>query len=289
MKPVIFSLLLSALLLATCGPSPVQPYLVTIIPFDPTYTPLPTLIPPFPNSTETPIPIIAGTPPATPVPFAIEQPVAPELAGSYTRKGTAPDGGVYTGILSISLNSGNSNNSARQVEYRLAWDTGETGAGILIKDAIGNRFLAASFGGSACSAVFYYAFPYLQENTATFTLYGTRIEPDPFELGSEIASPIVPRPYLVGDYNLTGTNADGNGYRGTLSITQSSPSMWQLAWNVGVTTPGIGISVNKSLFAAAFGGEGCGLAVYKVNPDGSLHSTWAVWGADQVGEETATK
>jgi hypothetical protein len=47
--------------------------------------------------------------------------------------------------------------------------------------------------------------------------------------------------------------------------------------------------LNKSLFAAAFGGEGCGLAVDKVNPDGSLHSTWAVWGDDQAMEGTAIK
>ncbi|HEY5156522.1 MAG TPA: hypothetical protein VII93_00965 [Anaerolineales bacterium] len=287
MKPVILILLASILSLTSCEPPPVQPHPATIIPLNPTFTPIPTPTPPYPNSTE--IPIITVTPPATPVPFAIEEPVAPGLAGAYTLKGTAPDGRDYAGKLTITLNPGISNDSTMQAEYHLAWNTAATGAGILIKDAIGNRFLAAGFGGPACSAAFYYAFPYLEGNTSTFTLYGIRIEPGSFELGSEIVSPIVPRPYLVGDYYLIGTNANGNEYKGTLSITQHAASVWQLAWNVGLTAPGIGISLNKSLFAAAFGGEGCGVAVYKVNTDGSLHATWAVWGGDQVGEETATK
>jgi hypothetical protein len=126
-------------------------------------------------------------------------------------------------------------------------------------------------------------------DTSTFTLYGIRLEPGTFDIGSETASPVVPRPYLEGDYSLVGYNANGNEYKGTLSITKQGSTVWQLTWNVVLPIRGIGISLNKSLFAAAYGGEGCGVAVYKVNPDGSLHATWAVWGGDQVGEETATK
>lgn len=214
--------------------------------------------------------------------------MAPGLAGTYAINGTTPDGKVYSGKLTITLNADNSSSSPKRANYNLAWDTGTTGAGILIKDAQGTRFLATGFGGTACSVVFYSAFSYMDGDTSTFSLYGIRLEPVTFYLGSEIASPIVPRPYLVGDYNLIGTNAIGNGYKGTLSIAQQN-NVWQLAWNVGLTTSGIGISLNKSLFAAAFGGEGCGVAVYKVNPDGSLYATWAVWGDGQVGEETAIK
>jgi hypothetical protein len=228
-------------------------------------------------------------PPPTPAPFANVEPVAPELAGMYTIKGIAPDGKVYSGKLTISLHSDNSSNSMKQAEYNLAWDTGSTGAGILIKDALADRYLAAGFGSSACSAVFYSVYSFLEGTTSTFTLYGIRLEPGTYNLGSETASPILPRPYLEGDYNLIGYNANGNEYSGTLSIAQSGNTIWQLAWNPGLPTPGIGISLNKSLFAAAYGGEGCGVAVYKVNPDGSLHATWAVWGGAQVGEETATK
>ena len=287
MKPVVFLLLASSLLLAACGPSPVQLHPATIIPTNPTITPIPTLPPPYSNNAGTPNASAAY--PATPLPFAMEEPVAPQLAGTYTINDTPPDGTGYPGQLTITLNTGRSPGSTPQAGYNLAWNSGVTGAGILIKDAVGNRFLAARFGGSACSAVFYSAFPYQAGNTATFTLYGIRIEPGTSELGSEIASPFVPRSYLEGDFNLIGTNANGNEYLGTLSINQYSASVWHLAWNVGLTTPGIGISLNKSLFAAAFGGEGCGLSVGRINPDGSLHTIRVVWGDDQALEGTAIK
>ena len=229
------------------------------------------------------------TPPPTLAPLANEEPVAPELGGTYTINGAAPDGKVYSGKLTITLNSDNSGSSTKQAEYNLAWDTGSTGAGILIKDALANRFLAASFGGPVCSAVFYSVYSYMDGDTSTFTLYGIRLEPGTFDIGSETASPVVPRPYLEGDFNLVGYSANGSEYNGTLSIAQQGAALWQLALNVVPPTLGIGISLNKSLFAAAYGGEGCGVAVYKVNPDGSLHATWAVWGGNQVGEETAAK
>ena len=158
--------------------------------------------------------------------------MAPGLAGTYAINGTTPDGKVYSGKLTITLNADNSSSSPKRANYNLAWDTGTTGAGILIKDAQGTRFLATGFGGTACSVVFYSAFSYMDGDTSTFSLYGIRLEPVTFYLGSEIASPIVPRPYLVGDYNLIGTNAIGNGYKGTLSIAQQN-NVWQLAWNVG--------------------------------------------------------
>jgi hypothetical protein len=242
-----------------------------------------------PNSTEISVPADSVTPPPTPAPFANQEPVAPELVGTYITNGIAPDGKVYSGTLTITLNSNNEGNSTKQAEYNLAWDTGSTGAGILIKDALANHFLATSFGGPTCSAVVYSPFSYLAGDTSTFTLYGIRLEPGTFDIGSETASPVVPRPYLEGDYNLVGYNANGNEYKGTLSITKQGMAVWQLTWNVVLPTNGIGISLNKSLFAAAYGGDGCGVAVYKVNSDGSLHATWAVWGGNQVGEETATK
>ena len=66
-------------------------------------------------------------------------------------------------------------------------------------------------------------------------------------------------------------------------------NVWQLAWNVGQPYNGIGISLNKSLFAATFGGDGCGVSVFEIRNDGSLHATWTVWASNQIGEETATK
>jgi len=79
--------------------------------------------------------------------------------------------------LTITLNSENSGGSKKQPIYQLAWDDGTNGAGILIKDARATNFLAASFGGSSCGAVFYSIDP------ATITLTGTRLKLNKPEIG----------------------------------------------------------------------------------------------------------
>ena len=210
--------------------------------------------------------------------------MSPVLEGTYTIKGIAPDGKAYSSKLTITLNPDNPDSSTKQAVYYLAWDNGSTGAGILIQDARATSFLATSFGGPACGAIFY------SIDSGRLTLTGTWLKLDTSEIGSEIASSTVLRTTLEGDYNVAGYNANGSEYQGTLSITrQDMENVWQLTWNVGQPYDGIGISLNKSLFAAAFGGEGCGVSVFEVNNDGSLHSIWAVWAGNQIGEETATK
>jgi hypothetical protein len=210
--------------------------------------------------------------------------VSLDIEGTYSTNGVAPDEKFYSGKLTIALNSNNTNSSTKQAVYDLAWDNGSKGAGILIQDALATSFLATSFGGPACGAVFY------SIDSGTITLAGTWLKLGTMEIGTELASPTVSRSTLEGDYKVVGYNANGSEYKGILSITrQGMENVWQLTWNFGQPYNGIGISLNKSLFAAAYGGEGCGVSVYKVNPDGSLHATWAEWGVNQVGEETAVK
>jgi hypothetical protein len=210
-----------------------------------------------------------------------------KVEGVYTTNGIAPDGKTYSGKLAITLNSQNSGSSANQILYDLAWDNGTTGAGILIQDAQATNFLAASFGGPTCAAVFYSTEDSMNGNTETLTLKGISLKLGTLELGSETA--ISTQHYLEGDYSVVGNDAKGNQYKGTLSITKKNTSEWRLTWNMGQPYDGIGISLNKSLFAAAYGGQDCGVSVYKVNTDGSLQATLAVWGINQVGEETAIK
>ncbi len=268
-------ILLTGLVISGCGSSPAHPTVPTMMPVAPT---------PAPTARQVSVPTDMVTPPPTPTPFVTEASVSLAIGGTYNIKGIAPDGKAYSSKLTITLNSDNPDSSSKQPVYYLAWDNGSAGAGILIKDARLSSFLATSFGGPACGAVFY------SIDSGTITLTGTWLKLGSKEIGSEIASPIVLRSTLEGDYNVVGYNADGSEYKGTLSITrQDMENIWQLAWNVGQAYDGIGISLNKSLFAAALGGEGCGVSVYKVNNDGSLHSTWAVWAGNQVGEETATK
>ena len=249
-------------------------------------------LPPGPTPPATPAPTVTPSlepvNPPTPVPFANEQPASPGLTGVYTLNGTAPDGTVYSGKLTIRLKPDPATGT-RQAEYDLMWSRNKIGAGILVTDARGTSYLAGGFGGSACSAVFYSVYYFMVGDVSTFALYGIRLEPGDSFLGTEIASPVVPHPYLEGGYTLTGNNANGKSYKGSLTIAQQGPTIWDLAWNPGLSTPGIGISVDKSLFDAAYGGTGCGVVVYQVMPDGSLHGSWTVWGSDQVGEETASK
>jgi hypothetical protein len=267
--------LVTGLVISGCGPSPALAPTPTMGPLAPT---------PAPPVTQVSVPTEIVTPPPTPITFVTEASVSLAIEGIYNIKGIAPDGKPYSSKLTITLKSDNPNSSNKQPVYYLAWDNGSAGAGILIKDARETSFLATSFGGSGCGAIFY------SIDSSTLTLTGTWLKLGTMEIGSEIESPTVLRSTLEGDYNVVGYNAIGSEYKGTLSITrQGMENVWQLAWNVGQPHNGIGISLNKSLFAAAFGGESCGVSVFEVKNDGSLHATWTVWASNQIGEETATK
>jgi hypothetical protein len=242
---------------------------------------------PPPSMTSVSIPTEIATPPPASTPFVSKTSETQKVEGVYTVNGIAPDGKTYSGKLTITLNSQNSGGSANQTIYDLAWDNGTTGAGILIKDALGTNFLATSFGGTTCTAVFYSPLDSTNGDSENLNLKGISLKPGTLELGSEMA--LSKRHYLEGDYSVVGYDAKGSQYTGTLSITKKSNSVWQLTWNMGQPYDGIGISLNKSLFAAVYGGQGCGVFVYRINTDGSLKATMAIWGINQVGEETAIK
>jgi hypothetical protein len=203
------------------------------------------------------------------------------VEGTYEVQGVAPDGNGYSGSLTITINPPPAGSPTNPAVYDLSWNEGKKGAGILIQDALGTYFLATSFGGPDCAAVFY-------SIGSNLAMSGSRLSLGTKEIGTESAYPTGPRSTLDGDYDMVWINANGWETNGTLSILQQG-NIWQLSWNFGKPYTGIGISLNKSLFAAASGGKGCGVGVYKVNSDGSLHATWAVWGGTQVGEETAMK
>jgi hypothetical protein len=242
---------------------------------------------PTPRMTPVSIPTEIAIPPLASTPTGTKTSETQEVEGLYSINGIAPDGKTYSGKLTITLNSQSSGGSANQTIYDLAWDNGVKGAGILIKDAQGTNFLATTFGGSTCTAVFYSPLNSTNGDTETLNLKGISLKLGTLELGSEMA--LSKQHYLEGDYSVVGYDVKGSQNKGTLSITKKSNSVWQLTWNMGQPYDGIGISLNKSLFAAVYGGQGCGVSVYKVNPDGSLKATMAIWGINQAGEETAIK
>ena len=264
------------LILSACGSSLALSPTPTILPFSP--TPAMTLTQ---GSGSTGM----ATPAPSPASTVTMAPVSLDIEGTYTVQGVRPDGSSYSGGLTIRLNPPTAGSSTNQAVYDLAWNDGLKGAGILIQDALDTNFLATSSGGPACAAVFYSA---VYSAGSDIALSGTRLSLGTKEIGTESAYPTGPRSTLDGDYDAVWINANGGETNGTLSILQQG-NIWQLAWNFGQPYTGIGISLNKSLFAAASGGEGCGVFVYKVNSDGSLHATWAEWGGNQVGEETAVK
>ena len=204
-------------------------------------------------------------------------PVDLNVEGVYSIGGyNADDGSSYAGSLSIQVN--NLTPQVTDVVYDLAWDTGgmSYGTGILIKDV-----LAASFGGSSCGAVFYTA-------DAGMNLTGIWVTLQPKELGTENAAPYSVPSSFAGGYSVQGTNSNGSGYSGSLNIIQQG-QVWQLAWEIGSDAfDGIGIS-SGNVLAAAYGGAGCGVALYAIQPNGDLDGIWGVWGNDYLGTEYATR
>lgn len=218
----------------------------------------------------------APQPTAAIFPTASPEPVPPSntgLDGTYTTHGTDMNGNTYSGSLTVKVN-----NSAAQVSdivYDLSWDNGASGTGILINDV-----LAASYGGPSCGAVFYAA-------DADMILTGIWVTLDTKAMGSEIALPLAASSSFAGDYSVLGTNADGSGYDGALSIIERG-DVWQLVWNVGSDTyDGIGIT-SGNVLAAAYGGQGCGVVIYSVQSNGDLAGVWGMWGNNNLGTEYGT-
>ena len=222
------------------------------------------------SSTPTPFSPIPALSTDTPIPAADPG----SIEGSYIIGGLMPDSTAYDGTLTITAAANNS--QIPNTIYDLAWKNGEIGTGILI-----GNVLAASFGGPSCGAVFY-------DVDQAMNLTGVWITLDTKELGTEFATPLNPSTTLAGDYNVTGMNANGSDYGGSLSIL-SRDEVWQLVWVVGADTyDGVGID-QENVLAAAYGGDGCGVAAYVLQPNGDLDGVWGIWGTNYVGYEYGTK
>src|SRR5687767_11029434 len=79
---------------------------------------------------------------------------------------------------------------------------------------------------------------------------------------------------LTGTYDITGTNENGGGaYKGTLVVTNRG-DVYQFSWDTaGKKYDGVGVQTANSVasaFAEGNSGEGCGVVLYKMAPDGTL-------------------
>jgi len=96
---------------------------------------------------------------------------------------------------------------------------------------------------------------------------------------------------IAGKYNVTGTNADGGGYKGSLEVIPHG-DVYQFRWSAGSQSDGVGI-INGGVVAVAFAsganGKGCGVVDYTIKSDGMLDGKWGYWGKDESGTERASR
>jgi hypothetical protein len=89
-----------------------------------------------------------------------------------------------------------------------------------------------------------------------------------------------------GAYSVSGTNADGSSYAGTAEITLNGPAC-SIRWQTGGSNSAGTCLLTGNAFGAAYQlGDAPGLAVYQLQPDGTLKGQWTTIGAPGIGSET---
>ena len=88
-----------------------------------------------------------------------------------------------------------------------------------------------------------------------------------------------------GTYSASGTNADGSAYAGTAEITWDGPAC-SISWQTGSSSAGTCLLTGTAFGASYQLGDSNGIAVYQLQPDGTLKGQWVTIGTDGVGSET---
>jgi|SRR5580704_3821498 hypothetical protein len=89
-----------------------------------------------------------------------------------------------------------------------------------------------------------------------------------------------------GTYSVSGTNADGSSYTGSAEITLNG-SDCSISWQTGGSSSAGTCLLTGNAFGAAYQlGDSPGLAVYQLQPDGTLKGQWTTIGSSGVGSET---
>jgi hypothetical protein len=98
---------------------------------------------------------------------------------------------------------------------------------------------------------------------------------------------------LSGVYNVEGAgNNDKDPYKGLLTITNQE-DVYKLEWQTNRSRhTGVGVQMGDAVaatYALAGDGKGCGVALYRIAPDGSLNGSIANWGEYTYGMEMAER
>lgn len=94
-----------------------------------------------------------------------------------------------------------------------------------------------------------------------------------------------------GSYNVAGQSPDGQRYDGMAMLEPAGSNTWRVTWNAGGgTARGIGILIPEGpLLVVGYTMQSeTGVAVYAVQPDGSLSGTWTQGNGGAIGTETLT-
>src|SRR5258708_12521295 len=101
-------------------------------------------------------------------------------------------------------------------------------------------------------------------------------------LASGLAAAASAQP-VRGTYSASGTNADGSSYTGTAEITLNGPAC-SISWQTGGSSSTGTCLLTGTAFGASYQlGDTPGLAVYQLQPDGTLIGQWTTTGAPAVG------
>jgi hypothetical protein len=200
---------------------------------------------------------------------AQEHAAPPDISGDYTIVGTNEDGSQYRGALEVIKHG---------AVYQFRWNAGRQYDGIGVPN--GNVVAAAFTGGSngkGCGVVSY-------QVLAGGTLDGRWGYWGVNESGTEKATRTSGSD-LAGDYNVTGTNPNGSGYKAELSVTPKGGG-YKFAWSNN--TSGFGIRHGDTV-SVGIGGSRCAFVAYEIKPDGMLDGIWGGYGSEKTGTEKATK
>jgi hypothetical protein len=131
----------------------------------------------------------------------------------------------------------------------------------------------------------------INDRASNGSMEGTWFE-SPTSYGSESLIPLQPSKALPGDYQASGTSADGSTYEGTFTIEKAGANVFGLTWELGeeASFRGVGVLVDGRLVISmrVVSDESvspCGVEVISWNQDGSISGLFAWDGDTATGVE----
>lgn len=187
------------------------------------------------------------------------------VVGSYTLKGTNPDGSTYEGSLDV---------TASGEAFNWSWNAGEY-KGVGIQQ---NNVVSVAWGSDAC-----YVVSYVIGEDGVLT--GKWTDMAISGIGGDVATPTDNMGEgIEGLYNAAGTNPDGSEYGCSLQVTKKADGIYEWFWfNCGEYT-GVGIQ-EGNIVSVAYGANECSAISYQVQADGSLNAKWTYVGQTDLGTE----